>query len=207
MGVHFDAAGLAYEDSYDCGYITYGQYRIALAKAIDPEFGFLYEGWYGSYCHEEDGSWVHEVMLHARGPAELEFILALPLIENVQVRGDRFMRSMTQEEWDRLDEGFVRKKQATVEADMRRDDFCKLVDERVSETAQNLLFAPDSEGKWSWKECRDMYKELSGYEVGTLGHNYGEVVRGGEMRTYNMHEQFMGMTRHCWKRRVNLWWR
>lgn len=46
MGVTVTAIGLSDEDSFDCGYITFGQFRIGLAKAYNPEFGDLYERWY-----------------------------------------------------------------------------------------------------------------------------------------------------------------
>lgn len=48
MGVTVTAIGLSDEDSFDCGYITFGQFRIELAKAYNPEFGNLYERWYHS---------------------------------------------------------------------------------------------------------------------------------------------------------------
>lgn len=48
MGVTVTAIGLSDEDSFDCGYITFGQFRIELAKEYNPEFGNLYERWYHS---------------------------------------------------------------------------------------------------------------------------------------------------------------
>ena len=48
MGLTVRAKGLSDEDSFDCGYITFGQFRIGLAKAYNPEFGDLYERWYHS---------------------------------------------------------------------------------------------------------------------------------------------------------------
>lgn len=50
MGLTVRAIGLSDEDSFDCGYITFNQFRIKLAKAYNPEFGDLYERW----CH-----WYH----------------------------------------------------------------------------------------------------------------------------------------------------
>ena len=48
MGLTIRAKGMSDEDSFDCGYIIFGQFRIGLAKAYNPEFGDLYERWYHS---------------------------------------------------------------------------------------------------------------------------------------------------------------
>lgn len=53
MGLTVRAIGLSDEDSFDCGYITFNQFRIKLAKAYNPEFGDLYERWYHWYHSEE----------------------------------------------------------------------------------------------------------------------------------------------------------
>ena len=44
MGVSFHAAGLAYEDSYDCGCVTYGGYRMALARRYHVSYYGFREG-------------------------------------------------------------------------------------------------------------------------------------------------------------------
>jgi len=56
MGLTVRAKGLSDENSFDCGYITFGQFRIGLAKAYNPEFGDLYERWYHWYHSEEFSS-------------------------------------------------------------------------------------------------------------------------------------------------------
>ena len=43
MGLTVRAKGLSDEDSFDCGYITFGMFRIELAKAYNHEFGELYQ--------------------------------------------------------------------------------------------------------------------------------------------------------------------
>lgn len=203
MGVSFHAAGLAYEDSYDCGCVTYGGYRMALANAIDSEFGALYRAWYTNVgIEEKDDSLSFRSFMFADTEEEIEAIKSLPPV-NVQYADKNFL-ALGKPKDEPLTGNAAKKYAVSVTVDW--DAFCKYTTERISEAAQMLLFASDCEGKWSWKECRDMYKELSGYKVDTLGHNYGETIPGGRMRTFNMHEQFMGMMRHCWKRRVNLWW-
>lgn len=203
MGVSFHAAGLAYEDSYDCGYATYGGYRMALANAIDSEFGTLYRAWYTNVgVEEKDDSLSFRSFMFADTEEEIEAIRSLPPV-NVQYADKNFL-SLGRPKDEPLAGNAAKKYAVAVIVDW--DAFCKYTAERISEAAKKLLFASDCEGKWSWRECRDMYKDLSGYKVDTLGHNYGEMIPGGKMRTFNMHEQFMGMMRHCWKRRVNLWW-
>lgn len=48
MGLTVCAKGLGCEDTYDCEYITFGHFQMALAKAYNAEFGELYEKWYKS---------------------------------------------------------------------------------------------------------------------------------------------------------------
>ena len=45
MGLTVVAKDLSDEFTYNCGYITFYHFRIALAKAYNKEFGQLYEKW------------------------------------------------------------------------------------------------------------------------------------------------------------------
>lgn len=203
MGVGFHAAGLAYEDSYDCGCTTYGGYRMALANAIDPEFGILYRAWYTNVgVEEKNDSLSFRSFMFADTEEEIEAIRSLSPV-NVQYVARNFL-VLGRPKDEPLTGNAAKKYAVSVIVDW--DAFCEYTDERISEATQKLLFSSDCVGKWSWKECREMYKELSGHKVATRGHNYGETRFGEPARSYNMHEQFMGMMRHCWKRRVNLWW-
>ena len=83
------------------------------------------------------------------------------------------------------------------------DAFCDYTDERISEAAQKLLFSSDCEGKWSWKECRDIQGSLRLLKSIPSDTTTARQCLAAKMRSFNMHEQFMGMMRHCWKRRVN----
>lgn len=63
MGLDVHAKGLSVEDSYSCGYITFGVYRQAVAKAYNEEFGELYAKQYkqlfnpNPYTDEEIERW------------------------------------------------------------------------------------------------------------------------------------------------------
>lgn len=59
-----------------------------------------------------------------------------------------------------------------------------------------FLLHSNCEGKISWQDCREIYKVISKYRIDLNGHNYGT------MNFFNMHEQWLNMFRHCWKRRV-----
>lgn len=176
---------------------------MALANAIDLEFGALYRAWYTNVgVEEKNDSLSFQSFMFADTEEEIESIRSLSLV-NVQYV-DRNFLALGRPKDEPLAGNAAKKYAVSVIIDW--DAFCDYTDERISEAAQKLLFSSDCEGKWSWKECRDMYKDLSDYKVDTLGHNYCETMPGGKMRSFNMHEQFMGMMRHCWKRRVNLWW-
>ena len=43
MGLHVTAKGLTDESEFNCGYITFGKFRIKLAYAYNEEFGKIYE--------------------------------------------------------------------------------------------------------------------------------------------------------------------
>lgn len=73
---------------------------------------------------------------------------------------------------------------------------------RVCSPALDLLiFHSDCYGKFSWQECRDIYKAMLPLNSKMTGHNY-EV-----MKTYNMFDHWKNIFHHCWKRRVNLYYR
>jgi hypothetical protein len=43
MGLDIKVKGMAYDDTHHSGYITFTQYRIAIARAYNKEFGDLYQ--------------------------------------------------------------------------------------------------------------------------------------------------------------------
>lgn len=52
MGLDISIKGLSYDETYHCGYITFGNYRIAVAKAYNKEFGQIYEKQYRDFFFE-----------------------------------------------------------------------------------------------------------------------------------------------------------
>lgn len=62
MGLDVSVKGLSYDETYHCGYITFGYYRMAVAKAWNEEFGKLYEKpymdiFFKGYTQEECNRW------------------------------------------------------------------------------------------------------------------------------------------------------
>lgn len=73
---------------------------------------------------------------------------------------------------------------------------------RVCSPALDLLiFHSDCDGKFTWQECRDIFKAMEPLKSNMTGHNYGV------MKAYNMFDHWKNIFRHCWKRRVNLYYR
>lgn len=62
-----------------------------------------------------------------------------------------------------------------------------------------FLFHSDCEGKFTPKECKKIYDAMKDLKIDMQGHNYVE------MNFYNMHEMWLNMFKHCYKRRVNLY--
>lgn len=63
-----------------------------------------------------------------------------------------------------------------------------------------LLFHSDCDGKFTWRECRQIYNSIKGLHMDMMGHNYGV------MEPYNMLEHWKNIFLHCAKRRVNLYY-
>lgn len=144
MGLTVRATGLDAAKSYDGGYITFGNFRLALAETFNKEYGLYYKRWVGmdfdkDYCR-------------------------IPLSEQ------------DHQKWVELQE----------KIDPDGALFC-------------FLSHPDGEGKFTPQECRKIYNRIKELKMDFEGHNYGE------MKPYNMLEQWKGMFLHCTKRRVNLY--
>lgn len=211
MGVHFEAEGLPYERSYDCGYITYGLYRLALARAMSPVASLLLRKmWLGMLDVDEEADEVAFDVIPNDGDSS-----GLGLDDIVSALSDGMegteVRTMARGRDGQVSVVSVRTPYASLDAFLRAElgDTC----------CECLFYAPDDEGELTARECAelvaDIERHLEGREPPRMpGHNYGETryatgEDGGlvpETRTYDMHEQFMGMFRHCAENEVRLTW-
>lgn len=62
-----------------------------------------------------------------------------------------------------------------------------------------FLWHSDCDGKFTPKECRKIYNAMKDLKIDMQGHNY--VTMG----LYNMHERWLNIFKHCYKKRVNLY--
>ncbi len=62
-----------------------------------------------------------------------------------------------------------------------------------------FLWHSDCDGKLTPKECKKIYDVMKDLKVEMQGHNYLE------MNHYNMHQLWLNMFKHCYKRRVNMY--
>lgn len=134
MGLTVKIKGLTDEETYDCGYVTFGVYRMAIAEAYDKEFGTLYKKWYG----------------------------------------------------------FTNEGQLTVKDIKRMNKLC-------NNDLDIFLNHSDCDGKFTPQECKKIYNAMKDLKVEMQGHNYGV------MKPYNMHKQWLNMFKHCYKKRVNMY--
>lgn len=130
MGLTATAKGLNAETCYDCGYFSFGNYRMELAKAYNERFGYLYQ-----QC----------------------------------VHG-----------------------QATEEERVELEKF------EIPEGLAIFLTHSDCDGKFMPKECKKIYDAIKGFKIDMQGHNYGV------MKTYNMHEHWLNIFKHCYKIRIDM---
>lgn len=131
MGLCAHAKGLTDKTEFNCGYVTFGRFRMELAKVYNQELGEIYERWY------------------VRKPI-----------------------SLTEE---------------------------KRLDNEFPDGLANFLYAPDCSAKFTPKECREIFNDIKDLQMDMIGHNYGV------MEDYNMLEHWKNIFKHCYKRRVNLY--
>ena len=62
-----------------------------------------------------------------------------------------------------------------------------------------FLWHSDCDGKFTPKECKKIYEVLSNLDIKMQGHNYVE------MEFYDMHKLWLNMFKHCYQRRVNMY--
>ena len=62
-----------------------------------------------------------------------------------------------------------------------------------------FLFHSDCEGKFTPQECRKIYNAMKDLKIDMIGHNYGF------MGQYNMHKHWLNIFKHCYTKRVNLY--
>ena len=62
-----------------------------------------------------------------------------------------------------------------------------------------FLFHSDCEGKFTPQECKKIYNVIKDLKIEMTGHNHGI------MKQYNMHEHWLYIFKHCYTRRVNLY--
>lgn len=54
----------------------------------------------------------------------------------------------------------------------------------------------DCDGKFTQQECKKIYNAMKDLKIDMQGHNYGI------MEPYNMHDHWLNMFKHCYKKRV-----
>ena len=62
-----------------------------------------------------------------------------------------------------------------------------------------FLWHSDCDGKITYQECKKIYNVMKDLKIEMQGHNYVE------MRFYNMHELWLNMFKHCYQKRVNMY--
>lgn len=85
---------------------------------------------------------------------------------------------------------------------------CERFDEICPKGLDLFLSHSDCDGKFTPKECKMVYDCIKDLKMDLQGHNYGIVrfpngTKG--METYNMLERWQYMFKHCYQRRVNMY--
>ena len=79
------------------------------------------------------------------------------------------------------------------------DEEIKRWNEICDDDLDIFLNHSDCDGKFTPQECKKIYNAMKDLKVEMQGHNYGV------MKPYNMHEHWLNIFKHCYKRRVNLY--
>lgn len=197
MGVAFRAEGLPlpYEDTYDCGYATLLAYRLALASAASPVMGHVYRGMAFGEFSSEDTAEGEVLTFDMRGSG-------IP---------DGLIKAFSSSH-----EG-IRAEDGCATLSMGLDALNAAMRAEYGPDLSSFLCAPDADGRLSADECAGILRDLQRFgslDVGVRGHNYGttelSVDEDGARRVrthdYDMHEQFVGMFRHCAEGGADLVW-
>lgn len=134
MGLTVKAKCLSAEQTFDCGYVTYGTFIMELVKAA-----------YGERCYN-----IFRASMLACVPFDEE--------------AEKYWNSVCNDDLDLL------------------------------------IFHSDCDGKFTWQECRRIYKAIKDLKSDMQGHNYTV------MKPYNMFEHWKEMFRLCWKHRNNMYY-
>lgn len=68
MGLTIRIKGLSDKESYDCGYLSFGVFRMKVANLISTEFGSIYEKTYRESRNVTDADWAY---MEQNCPAEM----------------------------------------------------------------------------------------------------------------------------------------
>jgi hypothetical protein len=79
------------------------------------------------------------------------------------------------------------------------EDEIKRWNEICNDDLDIFLNHSDCDGKFTPQECKKIYNAMKDLKVEMSGHNYGV------MKQYNMHEHWLNMFKHCYQRRVNMY--
>ncbi len=79
------------------------------------------------------------------------------------------------------------------------EDEIKRWNEICDDDLDIFLNHSDCDGKFTPQECKKIYDAMKDLNVEMEGHNYGD------MKPYSMHQRWLDMFKHCYQRRVNMY--
>jgi hypothetical protein len=79
------------------------------------------------------------------------------------------------------------------------DEELKRWNEICNDDLDIFLEHSDCEGKFTPQECKKIYNAMKDLKVEMQGHNYGI------MKPYDMHQQWLNMFKHCYQKRINMY--
>ena len=79
------------------------------------------------------------------------------------------------------------------------EDEIKRWNEICDDDLDIFLNHSDCDGKFTPQECKKIYDAMKDLNVEMEGHNYGD------MKPYSIHQRWLDMFKHCYQRRVNMY--
>lgn len=79
------------------------------------------------------------------------------------------------------------------------DEDIKLWNKICNDDLDIFLNHSDTGGKFTPQECKKIYNAMKDLKVEMQGHNYGV------MKQYDMHQHWLNMFKHCYTRKVNMY--
>lgn len=207
MSIGFHSKCLSKEESVTCGAASFAGYRIKLVKAVDDYFGFIYKAFYfSSFGWGVKGN-IADWRMDITEYIENNIVVKDKPLSTKEKIEETFSKI---KKWVAANGGVVYDLNLNVEflkdkwiyrllGKIDWDLMYDWMENNLSNVEIDFFLASDSEGKWSKKECKKLYKTFSKYD---MEYSYRDNYKA----TKGLHKMLLNAYRKCWENKAKLKW-